>query len=211
MYVAGGAEARSGSDAPTHSAGMLRLWRGGFVSAATIGEQMPPEITLDDVAAMAAADEHHRYELSREGVLSIMPPATPEHALIVSRLIYWFYTHGYGPEQVTADCGIDVGGGRQPDLTIWAKGKPPRRARSSYAGIDGLLLAIEVVSPDSELIDRVIKKAEYAAARVRRYWIVERDKVNTVEMYRLTEDGYEPEREPQSMSWLLNAPTVDLT
>ena len=80
---------------------------------------------------------------------------------------------------MTADCGIDVGGGRQPDLTIWAKGKPPRRARSSYAGLNGLLLAVEVVSPDSEMIDHVIKKAEYAAARVPRYWIVDGDKGKT--------------------------------
>jgi Uncharacterized protein conserved in cyanobacteria len=180
------------------------------VSASTIGAQMPAEITLDDVAAMAAADEHHRYELSREGVLSIMPPATPEHALIVSRLVHWFYTHGFGPEQVTADCGIDVGGGRQPDLTIWAKGHPPRRARSSYAGLAGLLLAIEVVSVDSELTDHVIKKAEYAAAGIARYWIVDRDKANMVQMYRLAETGYEPEREPQSLGWLLNGMVPEL-
>lgn len=69
------------------------------MSATTIGSQMPIEITLNDVAAMAAADEHHRYELSREGVLSIIPPATPEHALIVSRLVHWFYVNGFGPER----------------------------------------------------------------------------------------------------------------
>jgi Uma2 family endonuclease len=176
------------------------------VSAATVGAEMPADITLDDVAAMAEADEHHRYELSREGVLSIMPPARPEHALIVSRLTHWFFMHGYGPEQVTADCGIDVGGGRQPDLTIWAKGRPPRRARSSYAGIDGLLLAIEVVSPDSETIDRVIKRTEYAGAGVARYWIVDGGKVNAVHMLRLGPDGYDIERQPTSLIWLLNEP-----
>ncbi|HET8684105.1 MAG TPA: Uma2 family endonuclease [Micromonosporaceae bacterium] len=167
-------------------------------------------ITLDDVAAMAAADEHHRYELSREGVLSVIPPASPEHALVVSRLVHWFYTHGFGPEEVTADCGIDVGGGRQLDLTIWAKGKPPRPARSSYAGVDGLPLAIEAVSPDSETTDRVIKKAEYAAAGVPRYWVVDRDKGNTVQMYQLGSDGYADEREPQALTWLLNASVPDL-
>jgi Uma2 family endonuclease len=180
------------------------------MSAATVGAQMPTEITLEDVAAMAAADEHHRYELSREGVLSIMPPATPEHALTVSRLVHWFYTQGFGPEQVTADCGIDVGGGRQPDLTIWSKGCPPQRARASYAGLQGLLLVIEVVSPDSEIIDRVVKKAEYAAAGVPRYWIVERDKANTVQMYQLAGDVYEAEHDPRSLAWLLNAPVPDL-
>lgn len=68
------------------------------MSATAIGSQMPMRITLDDAAAMAAADEHHRYELSREGVLSVMPPASPEPALIVSRLIHWLYTGGFGPE-----------------------------------------------------------------------------------------------------------------
>jgi Uma2 family endonuclease len=180
------------------------------VSAATVGAQMPTDITLADVAAMSEADEHHRYELSREGVLSIMPPATPEHALIVSRLTHWFYVHGYGPEQVTADCGVDVGGGRQPNLTIWTKGKPPRRARSSYAGIDGLLLVVEVVSPDSETTDRVIKRAEYAAAGVPRYWIVDGDKANTVHMLKLGQNDFEPERLPTALTWLLNEPAPEL-
>ncbi len=180
------------------------------MSAATIGAQMPTEITLADVAAMSAADEHHRYELSREGVLSIMPPARPEDAVIVARLIHWFHVHGYGPEQVVPDCGIDVGGGRQPDLTIWAKGQPPRSARSSYAGLDGLLLIIEVVSPDSETIDRVIKRAEFAAAGAVRYWIVGSDKVNTVQMLALADDGYRPERDGVALNWLLNETPPEL-
>jgi Uma2 family endonuclease len=171
---------------------------------------MPAVITLDDVAAMASADEHHRYELSREGVLSIVPPATPEHALVVSRLTHWFYAHGFGPEEVTADCGIDVGGGRQPDLTIWAKGRPPRRARSSYASTDGLILVIEVVSPDSQATDRVIKRDEYAAAGVPRYWIVDLDRGNTVHMLRLEAGAYVADAEPTALAWLANGTVPDL-
>ena len=181
------------------------------MSAAAIGARMPTTITLDDVAAMADADEHHRYELSREGVLSIMPPATPEHALIAARMAHWFFANGFGPEQVTTDCGIDVGGGRQPDVTVWAKGKPPRRARSSYAGLDGLLLAIEVVSPDSELIDKVIKRDEYAAAGIPRYWIVERDKATTVQALVLRDGVFVTEHEPRSLAWLVNGPVPELS
>jgi hypothetical protein len=50
----------------------------------------PTHVTLDDVASMAAADENHRYELSPEGVLSIMLPADPEHALLVQPDRYQF-------------------------------------------------------------------------------------------------------------------------
>jgi hypothetical protein len=42
-----------------------------------VGRHMPPVVTLDDLTAMMAADEHHRYEISPEGILSIMPrPST---------------------------------------------------------------------------------------------------------------------------------------
>ncbi|WP_432988097.1 Uma2 family endonuclease [Dactylosporangium sp. CA-233914] len=177
------------------------------MSAEAVGSGMPTHVTLDDLAAMAAADENHRYELSPEGVLSVMPPADPEHALIVSRMFAWFLTNGYGPEQVVTDCGIDVGGGRVPDLTVWAKNSPPRPARSSYAGTAGLLLAIEVVSRGSEVVDRIIKKAEYARGGIPHYWFVERDGATTV--HRHTRNAGTGEYEPvpggaQPLAWLLS-------
>jgi Uma2 family endonuclease len=74
-----------------------------------------------------------------------------------------------------------------------------------------LLLAIEVISPDSEVIDRVNKRSEYAGAGVPRYWIVDRDKANTVEFHGLSQAGdYAPEREPMSLAWLLNQPVPQL-
>ena len=97
------------------TAALQPLWSSAerdAMSAETVGARMPTQVTLEDLAAMAAADENHRYELSPEGVLSVAPPADPDHALLVSRIFVWFVTHGYGPEQVVADCGIDVGGGR---------------------------------------------------------------------------------------------------
>jgi Uma2 family endonuclease len=122
-------------------------------------------------------------------------------------------THGYGPEQVVTDCVIDVGGGRVPDLTVWAKGRPPRPARSSYAGTDGLLLAVEVVSKGSEVVDRVIKKAEYAKASIPRYWVIERDSIITVHRHTLDRatGEYEPDQTgPQPIAWLLTTtPDID--
>jgi Uma2 family endonuclease len=184
---------------------------GARVSAQAFGARMPTHVTLNDVSSMAAADENHRYELSPEGVLSVMPPADPEHALLVMRMILWLASHGYEAEQIAADCGIDVGGGRVPDLTVWAKGMPPRRARSSYAGTSGLLLAVEVVSSGSETVDRITKKAEYAKAGIPRYWTVERDGGATVHRNVLNEAAeYEPDQTgPQPLTWLL-ASTPDI-
>jgi hypothetical protein len=67
------------------------------VSAATVnpGSMMPHRITLTDVAAMAEADEHHKYELTPEGALVVMTPPTLEHQRIVGRLFAWFLSHGY--------------------------------------------------------------------------------------------------------------------
>jgi Uma2 family endonuclease len=139
-------------------------------------------------------------------VLSVIPPADPGLALIVSRMFAWFLTNGYGPEQVVTGCGIDVGGGRVPDLTVWAEGMPPTRVRSSYAGTAGLLLAIEVVSSGSEVVDRVIKRAEYAKAGIPRYWFVERDGAASIHRLALNHatGEYQPEEgSPQPLSWLL--------
>ncbi|WP_433073397.1 Uma2 family endonuclease [Dactylosporangium sp. CA-052675] len=183
-----------------------------MMSAEAVGAGMPTHVTLDDLAAMAAADENHRYELSPEGVLSVMPPADPDHAPLVSRMFAWFLANGYGPEQVVTDCGIDVGGGRVPDITVWAKDLPPRAARSSYAGTVGLLLAVEVVSRGSEVVDRIIKKTEYAKAGIPQYWFVERDSTTSVHRHVLNPDTAEYEQVPggaQPLAWLLStAPDI---
>jgi hypothetical protein len=51
--------------------------------------QLPARpLNLDDVAALAAADDLHRYELD-EGTLLVMPPADTEHAAIVTRMLVW--------------------------------------------------------------------------------------------------------------------------
>lgn len=52
------------------------------MGAGTVGRHMPSVVTLDDLAAMIAADPYgHRYETSPEGVLSVTPPPDSEEAL----------------------------------------------------------------------------------------------------------------------------------
>src|SRR3954462_8253953 len=118
------------------------------MSAETVGMHMPAVVTLDDLAAMISADTHgHRYEMSPEGALFVMPPPDSEHAAIASRLLVWLAVAGWPAEQVLQAAGIRISGphgdgGRVPDLTLWSK----PQARSVWLALTDLLLVVEIVS-----------------------------------------------------------------
>jgi hypothetical protein len=116
-------------------------------------------VTLEDVAAMNAADQlGRRYELSTDGALSVMPLADSEHAAIASRIFAWLARAGWPAEQLLQAAGVqlpgqDGVGGRIPDLTVWAGPQP----RSVWLSVTDLLLVVEIVSPSSALMDHVVK------------------------------------------------------
>lgn len=173
------------------------------MSAGTVGRHMPSVITLDDLAEMIAADAHgHRYETSPEGVLSVMPPPDSEHAAIASRLLVWLAMAGWPAEQVLQAAGVRIpgpggDGGRIPDLTLWSK----PQARSVWLAVADILLVVEIVSPGSEAMDEMVKRHEYAAAGIPRYWVVDRDAAQTVTLHRLDESG-EYETWSRKCHWL---------
>ncbi|MGC4791208.1 Uma2 family endonuclease [Micromonospora sp. DT178] len=181
------------------------------MSAEAVGMHMPAVVTLDDVAAMNAADPNgHRYETSPEGVLSVMPPSDSEHAVIASRLFAWLIMAGWPAEQVLQAAGIripgpDGDGGRFPDLTVWRK-PPPRAVWSAAADV---ALVIEIVSPGSEAMDSVTKAREYAAAGIPRYWVVDRDSGQTVTLHQLGGRGAYEERARMPLAWLLQTTPAD--
>lgn len=181
------------------------------MSAETVGKHMPSVVTLDHLAAMIAADVHgHKYEISPEGALSVMPPPDSEHAAIASRLLVWLAMAGWPAEQVLQAAGVripgaDRDGGRIPDLTLWAKPQP----RSVWLSVADLLLVIEIVSPGSEAIDGMIKLHEYARVGIARYWVVDRDAAQTVTLYRLDQTGEYTVATKLPLSWLLNTKPAD--
>jgi Uma2 family endonuclease len=172
---------------------------------------MPSIVTLDDLAAMMAADRFgHRYEISPEGALSVMPPPDSEHAAIASRLLVWMATAGWPAEQILQAAGIRIAGregegGRIPDLTLWAK----PQTRAVWLTVADLLLIIEIVSPGSEAMDELVKRHEYARAGVRQYWIVDRDPANTVTLQRLNPAGEYDVTTKLPLAWLLNTSPAD--
>lgn len=181
------------------------------MSAEVIGRRMPSVITLDDLAAMISGDEHgHRYELSPEGALWVMPPPDSEHAAIASRIFAWLIMAGWPADQVLQAAGLripgtDRDGGRIPDLTVWSKPQP----RSVWLEIADLLLVIEIMSPGSEAMDAVVKRTEYAKAGIPRYWVVERDSAQTVTLYNLGPGDTYHESAKMPLAWLLNTAPTD--
>ncbi len=135
--------------------------------------QLPARpLNLDDVTALAAADDLHRYELD-EGTLLVMPPADTEHAAIVTRMLVWLVSHGYDAERVLASPGVQIkeqSGGRSPALIVLARPIPA----TVWVDPGDVLLVVEIVSKGSERLDRETKPAEYARAGITHFWRIER-------------------------------------
>ena len=174
------------------------------MGAAVVGAHMPPEITLDDLAAMNEADPFgHRYETSPEGVLSVTPQPDAEHAGIASELMAWLLAAGWAPRQLLQAVGVRVPGlqgneGRIPDLTVWAH--PPGGV---WIDARDLVVVVEIVSPASRSMDVETKRREYAAAGVPRYWVVERDAPRTVTLFRLESPEAYAVAAQVPLAWLL--------
>jgi Uma2 family endonuclease len=152
------------------------------------------ELTLDDITALAEADEFHRYELS-EGVLSLMSPPDDRHNAIVTRLLVWFVAHGVPPEDVLAASGVRIAGhtGRTPDLLV--RRRRPRRA-TVWLDPSDVVLVMEVVSRSTASVDRLVKPPEYAGAGIAHYWRVERDGATGVATVHQSALGTDPDGLP---------------
>jgi Uma2 family endonuclease len=166
---------------------------------------LPAIITLDHLAALNTVDEHgHRYELSPDGALSVMPLPDSEHAAIAGRIMVWLILAGWRGRQLLQAAGIRIlgakaDGGRIPDLTVWSRPQSP----SVWLPLDDLVLLVEIVSPSSKTMDSVQKVAEYAAAGVARYWVVDRDTAQTVTQYVLGEKREYEAVTKMPLAWLL--------
>ncbi|WFE55416.1 Uma2 family endonuclease [Micromonospora sp. WMMD712] len=171
---------------------------------------MPSVVTLDDLTAMMAADDHHRYEISPEGVLTVAPPPGYAHAIIATRLMVWLAQGGIPADRIAQAVGLRIPGrhggvgGRIPDLVVWSKAQ----ADGVWLPVADVLLVVEIVSPGSEGIDTVTKRNEYAAAGIPQYWVVDQDPAQTVTMHRLDGDRYAV-RASMPLAWVLNASPAD--
>ncbi|NMO53638.1 Uma2 family endonuclease [Actinoplanes sp. TBRC 11911] len=171
---------------------------------------MPADVTLDDLTAMMAADEHHRYEISPDGVLSVMPPPGLARAIIANRLTAWLIAAGFPLDRFAQGVGLRIPGrngglgGRIPDLVLWSKAQ----ADGVWLPVTNVLLVVEIISPGSEGVDTVTKRTEYAGAGIPQYWLVDQDPAHNVTMHEL-DGGHYTVRESMPLAWLLNMTPAD--
>ena len=167
---------------------------------------LPPRpLTLQDVTALAEADDQHRFELI-EGNLIVMPPPTWGHQRISLRLGMWL-DQKFG-ERVGAAPGVKTANddlnGRIPDVVVTTGDV---RSDTVWMPAANVLLAVEIVSPGSERTDRWLKPVEYADAGIAHFWRVEPDE--TVVRFRLA-DGVYIEAGKEPLDTLLDGEVPDL-
>lgn len=143
--------------------------------------------TFDDLEQLP--DNGWRYEVV-DGALLMTPPPTDFHQAVGRRLFLQLVRQAPPEWEPVYEVAFRVRtDGRVPDLAVVPAGLPVRPRQVAYQPSDFAVL-VEVVSPTSTGMDRVLKPAEYAAAGVPFYWRVETEPEVEVVAYELVEGEY---------------------
>ena len=121
-------------------------------------------------------DTNHLVEFS-DGFVEVLPMPTQSHQLIVqflSNAVFAFVTAAGLGRVLFAPLRVRLRKGkyREPDVVFMLAQHADRMGEEHWIGAD---LVMEVVSDDPESRERdlVIKRTEYAAAKIPEYWIVD--------------------------------------
>ena len=143
--------------------------------------------TYDDLSALP--DDGKRYEII-EGDLYEMPPPNAYHAVTLINLLFLLgpVVQASGGRIFTAPFDVFFPGANpvQPDIVVTLADPGGRLRRRGYEGAPDLL--VEVLSPSNRGHDTLTKRALYARAEVREYWIVDPE-LRTVELLVLDRDA----------------------
>ena len=133
-------------------------------------------------------DQTNRFIEFTEGAVEVLPMPTRKHQAISRFLFLAFLTavQRLGGTVFYAPLRVRVAPGRfrEPDLVLLLDVNDPRNQNAFWLGAD---LVVEIVNPDNLERDTVIKRADYAEARIPEYWIVNPEEA-TITVLKL-EDG----------------------
>ncbi|MDT0395312.1 Uma2 family endonuclease [Streptomyces edwardsiae] len=136
---------------------------------------VPPEggYTVDDLFTLPDLPPHT--ELI-DGSLVFVSPQRRFHYLVIDLLVNGLRS-SLGPEfSVEREMTVilDKRNGPEPDVSVVRADAVTGLDQTSFHAKD-VLLAVEVVSPDSEARDRMYKPHKYATAGIPNYWRVEQN------------------------------------
>jgi len=161
-------------------------------------------------------EESHRwprYELI-DGELIVTPSPGVAHQVAVVEVVFivktYFKEHGVGiPLSSPADLELVPDSITQPDVFVLDPDSVADDVEfPTWADFKRLLLAVEIISPSSVRIDRIMKRDFYLDAGVPEYWIVDLD-ARIIE--RWTQGRESPEVCRDSLEWLPENEWVPLT
>lgn len=149
------------------------------------------QVTLADWEAMPE-DKQIRLELV-EGVLSIMPQPRVRHQRAATRIttrldeqLPWNIIALSEVEVMITEAPLTI---RIPDVIVTRteiyEGDPARLTAAD------VLLVVEILSDGTRKVDRILKFAEYAEARIPQYWIIDLDEPPSLRAFTLVGDDYE--------------------
>ncbi len=144
--------------------------------------------TYEDLLALP--DDGRRWEIV-EGELHEMPAPSWAHSTIMFNLVMLLgpLVRALGGVFRFAPTAVFFAGANpvEPDILVLLPGNP---ASPSARGLEGAPdLVVEVLSPSSRGHDLLTKRALYARAGVREYWLVDPDR-RTVDVLTLEGEGY---------------------
>ncbi len=156
---------------------------------------------------------NHMIEFT-DGEIEVLPMPTDNHQVISRFLLFalFAFVQQLGGTVLYAPLRVQIRPGtyREPDILLMRDARDPRRQNRYWLGAD---LVVEIVSPDNPERDTVTKRADYAAAGIPEYWIVNPEE-ETVTVLTLAGDSYTDHgsfgRGMQATSALLAGFTMDV-
>ncbi|HSA50124.1 MAG TPA: Uma2 family endonuclease [Yinghuangia sp.] len=129
--------------------------------------------TVDDLPAVARTTDR-RFELL-DGSIIVMSPQTVFHARVKRRLRDVLATQAPGGMDVELEMAVQITrkSAPEPDVLIYRDDYDDEEALISF---EDVVLAVEIVSNESEERDRFTKAFRYAVAKIPYYWRIERYK-----------------------------------
>ncbi|MEU5091862.1 Uma2 family endonuclease [Streptomyces sp. NPDC021356] len=127
--------------------------------------------TVDDLHTLPDLPPHTQMI---DGSLVFVSPQRYFHSLVIDLLVSGLRRTAPPKLKVTREMTvvIDRKNGPEPDVSIIRAEAVTSRTQTSFRASD-VVLAVEVVSPDSEARDRDTKPRKYAAAGIDHFWLVE--------------------------------------